>query len=60
MNGIALRAQIEKIAPKIRTVFMSGYTEEVFGRESLHGADLIRKPFTVASLTEKIREVLDR
>jgi len=62
MNGKELQVNIETIRPGVRTLFMSGYTDEVIGRDALResAADFIEKPFTLQSLAGKVREVLDR
>jgi two-component system cell cycle sensor histidine kinase/response regulator CckA len=41
---------------------MSGYTEDVLAHHGIlkEGVDLIQKPFSFKSLTEKVRDVLDR
>jgi|GEM_PF-2448205 len=62
MNGRQLSRKVEEINPGIRTLFMSGYTDDVIAEQGIiePAADLIVKPFTVPLLTGKIREVLDR
>jgi len=62
MSGGALQSLIEEVQPGIRTLLMSGYAEDDIDRQALRGrsADLLRKPFTAQSLTEKVRDILDR
>jgi len=62
MNGKALKSKIEAIFPGIRTLFMSGYTDDIIVREEIleKDAHLISKPFTGQVLARKIRELLDR
>jgi PAS domain S-box-containing protein len=60
MNGRQVWEQISQIRPGIRTVFMSGYTEDVI---ALHGVlepgiHFISKPFSEATLSRKLREAL--
>jgi two-component system cell cycle sensor histidine kinase/response regulator CckA len=57
MNGVELAAQLTKIRPQMRVLFMSGYVPE-----GSHGStpmqNTLQKPFTAESLVAKIREVL--
>jgi len=41
---------------------MSGYTDEIIARRGVleESVDFLQKPFTPASLAQKVREVLDR
>lgn len=61
MDGQALISKLSSISPIFRTIFMSGYTDEVLAGIDLSKGDVnfIKKPFTVQSLTQKVREVLD-
>ncbi len=60
MNGRELSHRIGIIKPKIRTLFMSGYTEDVLAPQDLlgKGIEFIQKPFTPQALAKKIQEVL--
>jgi len=61
MSGPELYERSAALRPGLRVLYMTGYTDRAIGEDgTLHqrGA-LIRKPISVASLTEKIREVLD-
>ncbi|MGM0452908.1 MAG: ATP-binding protein [Thermodesulfobacteriota bacterium] len=60
MNGRQLKEEIEKIHPEIKTLYMSGYTDDVIARRGIinTGADLIQKPFSAGALTDKIRAIL--
>ena len=62
MNGKELAQRIGAIKPAIRCLFMSGYTDDVIGRQGIieEGLDFLQKPFSVKSLVDKVREVLDR
>jgi len=62
MNGRELQREIQKIKPDIRTLFMSGYTAEVISHQGMldEGIDFLQKPFTLRSLSAKVREILDR
>jgi signal transduction histidine kinase/DNA-binding response OmpR family regulator len=61
MNGDALRQQVEKIRPDIKTLFMSGYTYNVISQRGVMPQSLqfIQKPFTLLELATKVRDVLD-
>jgi len=61
MNGRDLARAIESISPRIRVLFMSGYTAGVIARhgvidESVH---FIQKPFNNAELTVAVRHALN-
>ncbi len=60
MSGLDLAAQIRAHYPRIKVLFMSGYTETGVARQGMltAGMPLLRKPFTAAELDNKIREVL--
>ncbi len=61
MNGRVLRDRIQAIRPGIRTLFASGYPDEVITSSGLVDPDapFLQKPFTVRGLAEKVRSVLD-
>ena len=45
-----------------RVLFMSGYTEDEVMRQGVESAaaDFLQKPFNLAAMTQKVREILDR
>ena len=62
MNGRELAAKIKKIAPNVRVLFSSGYSDD---RNMMHGTneeyvDFINKPFVPEELARKVRFLLDR
>ena len=61
MNGKELQTRLEIIQPGIKTLFMSGYNDEVIAHRGVldQGIQFLAKPFTVQSLVEKVRAVLD-
>ena len=61
MNGRELAQRISFLRPTIKTIFMSGYTENAIGHNgTLDGSIiLLHKPFTLPALKNKVREVLD-
>jgi PAS domain S-box-containing protein len=61
MNGRDLAGKITPLYPDIRLLFMSGYTANVIAHQGVldDGVAFIQKPFSMADMTEKVREVLD-
>ena len=61
MNGKELQTRIQKIKPGLKTLFMSGYTANVIAQHGVleEGVEFLQKPFSVASLAQKVRQVLD-
>ena len=61
MNGRELSARLERIRPEMRTLFMSGYVDNVIVQQAEldGGGAFLQKPFTGNSLTRKVREALD-
>ena len=62
MGGIELQIRIETDFPELRVLFTSGYADEAVALSvgSERGLPFLAKPFTPATITRKIREVLDR
>ncbi len=60
MSGKSLRERVKTLRPKIKTLFMSGYTANELSPEGIlaEGIDFIQKPFTPAELANKVSEVL--
>ncbi|MFP4284938.1 MAG: ATP-binding protein [Desulfovermiculus sp.] len=60
MNGKELRAAIEDIIPSVKTLFMSGYTENVIAQRGMYDPQFffIQKPFSAAGLGNKLRQLL--
>jgi PAS domain S-box-containing protein len=58
-SGVDLVARLSKIQPGIKSLFMSGYSEDVVrDRVLLEGSRFIQKPFTPDELADKVRTVL--
>jgi PAS domain S-box-containing protein len=62
MNGSELYRRLVALRPELKVLFMSGYLDDTV---ALHGVtdergNFIQKPFTVQSLTKKVRELLDK
>jgi|HubBroStandDraft_1064217.scaffolds.fasta_scaffold00734_3 signal transduction histidine kinase/ActR/RegA family two-component response regulator len=62
MDGSALAKRIGAIRPNTRTLFVSGYSNEVVSHRGVlaQGVQLLAKPFTEADLLAKVRYVLDQ
>jgi two-component system cell cycle sensor histidine kinase/response regulator CckA len=62
MGGRELADRLGRDAPGLRVLFVSGYTEDAVLRAGVSGAGVayLPKPYTPATLTRKVREVLDR
>jgi CheY-like chemotaxis protein len=61
ISGPKLAGELSQICPKLRVLFMSGYPQGAVAQGGTLGTDIsyIEKPFTPASLIEKVREVID-
>jgi CheY-like chemotaxis protein len=62
MNGKELCDRLSPLRPGLRTLFMSGYTPDILGHQGVldEGIAFLRKPFTMAELAGKVRDVLDQ
>ena len=62
MGGSELAEKLTEIQPDLRILFTSGYTDDAVIRHNIIDADnnFIQKPFTFDSLTNKVREILDK
>jgi len=61
ITGPALSRQFAKLRPRAKVLFISGYSEQAVEQEFQAGRPdaFLQKPFTLAGLTEKVRQVLD-
>jgi two-component system, cell cycle sensor histidine kinase and response regulator CckA len=61
MTGPELARRVRDVVPGIRVVFMSGYADDAFARDSGAdpAADFLSKPFGPETLARKIRLALD-
>src|ERR1035441_4980702 len=61
MNGRELADRFKETSPGTKTIFMSGYTDEILTNThtSDSGAPYLQKPFTMGQLAEILRRVQD-
>jgi two-component system cell cycle sensor histidine kinase/response regulator CckA len=61
LSGPALVSRLASRRPKIRVMYMSGYTEDTIVQHGLPnpGRVFLQKPFTPELLTRKVRELLE-
>ena len=61
MTGRALAERLDPLRPKLKRLYMSGYTANVIAHRGVldEGVQFIQKPFSTRDLAAKIREVLE-
>jgi PAS domain S-box-containing protein len=61
VSGRELAAHLTGIRPRMKVLYMSGYTDDTILRRGLldQAAHFLAKPYTTAELTRTVREVLD-
>jgi two-component system cell cycle sensor histidine kinase/response regulator CckA len=62
MSGKELADTLTSTHPKLKTLYMSGYTDEMVSRTRAldNGEDLVQKPFTGEELTARVRAALQQ
>ena len=62
LSGKELAGRLAVTHPRMRVLFMSGYSEDIIAHEGVldAGVDLIVKPFAADSLLRRVRGVLER
>jgi two-component system, cell cycle sensor histidine kinase and response regulator CckA len=60
MNGREVAQRVQKMIPSVKTLFMSGYTDDSILRHGIldEGVAFLNKPLSHESLGRKVREVL--
>ncbi len=61
INGRQLAEEILKTRPELPVLYTSAYTDDLIAQQGIlkDGVELLEKPFSIAELTSKIREMLD-
>jgi CheY-like chemotaxis protein len=61
MNGRELSARLTQARPKVRTLFLSGYTDDAILHHGVleDGVSFLQKPFSLVALARKVREVIE-
>lgn len=59
MDGPTLAKHLRRLYPKLKIIFMSGYSEDRFKDEFGKDTHFIQKPFTLQNLAKKVKDVLD-
>ncbi len=61
MNGRELAQRLAEICPDVKTLYVSGYTENAIAHNHIldDGAHFLQKPFARRALAQKVRQVLD-
>lgn len=62
MTGQVLKEKVATLNPRIRVLFMSGYTSDILSRQGIREDEthIIDKPFTIKHLSRRIREILEQ
>ena len=62
VSGRELADRLSARMPAVRVLFVSGYTEDEIVHHGVETAavDFLHKPFSLAALADKVREILDR
>jgi two-component system cell cycle sensor histidine kinase/response regulator CckA len=61
MNGRELSEKLASIHPETRTLFTSGYTENIIAHHGVldEGIKFLSKPYTLAALARRVRDLID-
>jgi FixJ family two-component response regulator len=61
MSGRDLAERLDVTRPAMKVLYMSGYTDDIVVRHGVveEGVPFVSKPFALADLIRKVREVLD-
>jgi two-component system, cell cycle sensor histidine kinase and response regulator CckA len=60
MSGRNLSNRLGSLCPDVKTIYMSGYTDDAVLRHGIHeqGATFLQKPFSLGTLARKVRDTL--
>ncbi len=61
IDGKILSGLLQDVFPRIKVLYVSGYTAQMIAQRGIlqEGIAFLAKPFTIAELAHKVREVLD-
>jgi YesN/AraC family two-component response regulator len=61
LNGRELSEKLAGIHPETRTLFTSGYTENIIAHHGVldKGIKFLGKPYTLEALARRVRDLLD-
>jgi len=61
MTGPDLARQLRERVPRVKVLYMSGYTDDIAARHGVtqEGVAYLQKPFGTDALALKVREVLE-
>jgi YesN/AraC family two-component response regulator len=62
MGGKELANQLKILRPEVKVLYTSGYTDDAIVHHGVlePGINFLQKPFSPATLAQKVREVLDQ
>jgi signal transduction histidine kinase/DNA-binding response OmpR family regulator len=62
MGGKELAEQLQRLAPHLKVIFVSGYIDDSFKNDGQLDPDInfVQKPFSLGNLVRKVRAVLDQ
>ncbi|MCW8859561.1 MAG: ATP-binding protein [Deltaproteobacteria bacterium] len=60
LNGLEMANRLKEIEPKLKVLFMSGYTQNIIANHGIlkEGINLLQKPFSSSVLANKIDEIM--
>jgi len=61
MSGREISQTLGSLRPEMKTIYMSGYTDDAVLRHGIHklGASFLQKPFSLGTLARRVRDVLE-
>lgn len=61
MSGRELAVRLKALQPNLKTIYMSGYTDNPILRRDFQAIEVayLQKPFTLETLTAKVKEILE-
>ncbi|HEV2960303.1 MAG TPA: response regulator [Candidatus Angelobacter sp.] len=60
MSGPELARKMGSSHPEIRIMYISGYADQNLESYGVSASDIMQKPFTIKTLSAKLREILDK